>query len=55
MKIFLSCASAQFKDRRDLASDLRAIGNEVQVQEDFQQGPGSLIQKLQDCVASATG
>src|SRR5258705_13466323 len=53
MKIFLSCVSAQFKACRDaLASDLRAIGCEVRVQEDFQQGPGALIQKLQDYVDS---
>src|SRR5262245_43126430 len=51
MKIFLSAVSAEFKECRDtLASDLRAIGCDVRVQEDFQQGPGSLVQKLQDYV-----
>ena len=52
MKIFLSCVSAQFKECRDaLASDLRAIGCEVRVQEDFQQGPRTLIERLEAYVA----
>ncbi len=52
MKIFLSSVSAQFKACRDaLASDLRAIGCEVKVQEDFQQGSGSLIAQLENYVA----
>jgi tetratricopeptide (TPR) repeat protein len=51
-KIFLSAVSTQFKDCRDaLASDLRAIGCEVQVQEDFQQGPRTLIERLEEYVA----
>jgi len=54
MKIFLSCVSAQFKDCRDaLASDLRAIGCEVRVQEDFQQGPRTLIERLEEYVAQS--
>ena len=52
MKIFLSAVSAQFKGCRDaLASDLRAIGCEVRVQEDFQQGPRTLIERLEEYVA----
>ncbi len=52
MKIFLSAVSAQFKACRDtLASDLRAIGCEVQVQEDFRQGPHTLIERLEEYVA----
>jgi Domain of unknown function (DUF4062) len=52
MRIFLSAVSAQFKDCRDaLASDLRAIGCEVKVQEDFQQGPRTLIERLEEYVA----
>ena len=48
MKIFLSAVSAQFEAARHaLASDLRAIGCEVKVQEDFQQGGGDLIRKLE--------
>ena len=52
MKVFLSAVSGQFKFCRDaLASDLRAIGCEVKVQEDFQQGPGSLIAQIESYVA----
>ena len=52
MKIFLSAVSAQFEAARHaLASDLRAIGCEVKVQEDFQQSGGDLIGKLEAYVA----
>jgi hypothetical protein len=52
MKIFLSAVSGQFKACRDaLASDLRAIGCEVRVQEDFQQGPRTLIERLEEYLA----
>lgn len=52
-KIFLSAVSSQFKVCRDaLASDLRAIGCEVCVQEDFQQGPRTLIERLEEYIAS---
>jgi Domain of unknown function (DUF4062) len=52
MKIFLSAVSKQFQDCRDaLASDLRAIGCEIKVQEDFQQGPRTLIEQLEEYVA----
>ncbi len=52
MKIFLSAVSAQFKACRNaLASDLRAIGCEVKVQEDFQQGPRTLIEQIEQYVA----
>jgi formylglycine-generating enzyme required for sulfatase activity len=52
MRIFLSAVSSQFKACRDaLASDLRAIGCEVRVQEDFQQGPRTLIERLEEYVA----
>jgi hypothetical protein len=51
MKIFLSAVTGQFQECRDaLASDLRAIGCEVKVQEDFQQGPRTLIERLQEYV-----
>jgi hypothetical protein len=53
MKIFLSAVSDQFKACRDaLATDLRAVGAEVVVQEDFQQHGRSLLEKLQDYIAS---
>lgn len=52
LKVFLSCVSSQFKECRDqLASDLRAIGCEVKVQEDFRQGVRSLIERLEEYVA----
>jgi hypothetical protein len=52
MRIFLSCVSAQLRECRDtLASDLRAIGCEVRVQEDFQQGTRTLLERLQEYVA----
>jgi hypothetical protein len=52
MAIFLSAVSAQFRECRDaLSRDLRAIGNHVRVQEDFQQGPTTLIVTLQNYVA----
>ena len=52
MKIFLSAVSTQFKACRDaLASDLRAINCEVRVQEDFQQRPRTLIERLEEYVA----
>ena len=51
-KIFISCVSSQFKACREaLASDLRAIGCEVKVQEDFQQGPDTLIAQIEAYVA----
>ena len=54
MKIFLSAVSRQFKPCRDaLASDLRAVGTEVVVQEDFQQAGLSLLEKLEACIASS--
>ncbi|MEQ6342084.1 MAG: DUF4062 domain-containing protein [Gammaproteobacteria bacterium] len=53
MKIFLSAVSAQLKDCRDaLASDLRAVGAEVVVQEDFQQHGRSLLEKLEQYIAT---
>jgi formylglycine-generating enzyme required for sulfatase activity len=52
MRIFLSAVSAQFQECREaLASDLRAIGCEVRVQEDLQQGPRTLIERLEEYVA----
>jgi len=52
MRIFLSAVSGQFKLCRDaLASDLRAVGAEVSVQEDFQQLGGSLLEKLEEYIA----
>jgi hypothetical protein len=52
MKIFLSAVSGQFKTCRDqLASDLRAVGAEVVVQEDFQQHGRTLLEKLEHYIA----
>ena len=53
MKIFLSAGSSQFKACREaLRSDLAAIGCDVKVQEDFQTGPRSLIERLEEDVAT---
>ncbi len=53
MKIFLSAVSGQFKACRDaLRSDLRAVGAEVVVQEDFQQHGATLLEKLEGYIAS---
>lgn len=53
MKMFLSAVSGQFKRFRDaIASDLRAVGFEVVVQEDFQQHGGTLLEKLEEYIAS---
>ena len=52
MKIFLSAASGQFREcRQALASDLRARGAAVAVQEDFQQHGRTLLEKLEQCIA----
>jgi tetratricopeptide (TPR) repeat protein len=52
MKIFLSAVSGQFRECRNaLASDLRAVGVEVAVQEDFQQHGRTLLEKLQEYIA----
>jgi len=52
MKIFLSAVSGEFKACRDaLASDLRAVGAEVVVQEDFQQHGRTLLEKLEGYIA----
>ena len=52
MKIFLSAVSGQFRDcRQALASDLRATGVEVVVQEDFQQHGRTLLEKLGTYIA----
>src|SRR5262245_46463367 len=52
MKIFLSAVSGQLKACRDaLASDLRARGADVVVQEDFQQHGRTLLEKLQGYIA----
>ncbi len=52
MKIFLSAVSSQFRDCRNaLASDLRAVGVEVTVQEDFQQHGRTLLEKLEAYIA----
>ena len=51
LKVFISTVSAQFKDCRDaLASDPRAIGCEVKVQEDFQQGADTLIAQIESYI-----
>jgi hypothetical protein len=52
MKVFLSAVSAQFRDCRNaLASDLRAVGVGVAVQEDFQQHGQTVLEKLEDYIA----
>jgi hypothetical protein len=51
MRILISGVSSQCKACRDqVASDLRAVGAEVKVQEDFQQYGGTLLEKLQDYI-----
>lgn len=51
MKVFLSAVSNPLRPFRDaLATDLRAIGCVVKVQEDFQQGSGKLIDYLQEVI-----
>ena len=48
MRVFLSATSSQFKACREkVRSDLAAIGCVVKVEEDFQTGPRSLIERLQ--------
>ncbi len=52
MKIFLSGVSGQFRECRNaLASDLRAVGVVVTVQEDFQQHGWTLLEKLEAYIA----
>src|SRR5947209_20172003 len=52
MKIFLSAVSTEFRDCRNaLASDLRAVGNTVVVQEDFTQHERTLLEKLEEYIA----
>jgi len=52
MKIFLSCVSEQFRNCRDaLASDLRAVGAQVVVQEDFTMHGHTLLEKLEENIA----
>src|SRR4051812_40929771 len=52
MQIFLSAVSGQFRDcRRALASDLRATGAGIVVQEDFQQHGRTLLEKLEGYIA----
>jgi hypothetical protein len=52
MTIFLSAVTREFRDcRAALASDLRAIGCDVKVQEDFRQGGRSLLENLEDYIA----
>jgi hypothetical protein len=54
MNVFLSCVSSEFKSYRlMLANQLGALKNhqyEIKVQEDFQQGGYTLLDKLSDCV-----
>lgn len=52
LRIFLSAVSGQFREARNaLASDLRAIGHEAVVQEDFRQGGRTLLEKLEAYIA----
>ena len=54
MKVFLSCVSTEFKSYRlKLANQLGALKDhpcEVKVQEDFQQGGFTLLDKLADYI-----
>lgn len=53
MKIFLSAVTSQFEHCRNaLATDLRAVGAQVVVQEDFQQHGRTLLEKLENYIAS---
>ena len=53
MRIFLSAVSGEFRAcRQALASDLRAVGAEVTVQEDFTQHGRSLLEKLEGYIAN---
>lgn len=53
MKVFLSAVTAEFEACRNaLASDLRAIGCEVKVQEDFKQGESTLLKTLENYIVS---
>lgn len=50
-KVFISAVTGQLKACRDaVASDLRAKGYEVKVQEDFQQGPRTLIEQIEQYI-----
>ncbi len=52
MKIFISAVSSEFKAcRNEIASDLRAAGATVHVQEDFANKPGTLLQLLENYIA----
>jgi len=54
MRIFISGVSGQFKACRDqVASDLRAVGAEVAVQEDFQQHGRTPLEKLENYIAGS--
>jgi hypothetical protein len=62
MKVFLSGVTAQFKESREaIGSDLRANDCQVFTQEDFKQGPRTLLAWLQeyisrcDCVIALVG
>ena len=51
-RFYLSAVGSQFRDCRNaLASDLRTIGAEVVLQEDFRQLGWALLEKLQDHIA----
>jgi Domain of unknown function (DUF4062) len=53
VRIFLSAVSREFAEcRTAVASDLRAVGAEVAVQEDFQQQGRTLLEKLEGYIAS---
>lgn len=53
MRVFLSAATSQFEASRDsLRSDLTAIGCRVREQKDFQTGPRSLIERLEEYIAA---
>lgn len=46
-RIFISCVSTEFRTyRTDLRAALTSSGREIKIQEDFQDGPGTLLEKL---------
>ena len=54
-RCFISCASAEFRTyREELRRYLTSSIAEVKVQEDFTNGPATLLEKLDDYIANAS-
>ena len=48
-RVFISCVSREFGSyREDLRKALTSAGREIKIQEDFVDGPGTLLEKLDD-------